>query len=711
MAFGGKVNLGLNGMTDALQFYPLINIWPMGHDLEIRSGSGGSTQRFSGRPPGGTNSPWDGYLDAATGELANPLPADFVSLLRIFYASAEVNPTSLAGQSWVADFTGTAGSAIIGGASIVQNRVGNRITFTWPDSTSNLYILFQTVTLSDPPRNIRIFRADWEALLDAGEYFNPEYIDKVRPASGVVRFMDWQSTNSNRTSRTFAEIPSIGHFNINSVNDPRITGGLPLAYIPAMANKVWSHPWVNIPNMLGTARTGVIDSVTAANPPVATSTKHGLSNGDIIIPYSFSGMIKSATVTMTIASPCVVSWTAHGMPDGHGVRFGGGTLPTGIIAGNTYYVKSGSTDSFNISATPGGAAINTSGSQSGTHTGTQELVRNKYTVANKTTDTFELSGGNSTGYSAGSAGYYTSPYSLSSITTEMALYAAHFRDNVRPELSTFFEFGNEMWNSIFDGFHWNAAQSRAKFANDANNRMQGYLAAHCMKTIRDTYGVGNRSRWKGVLATQTANTAVTDEMILGVNQYLTENPGLVFTDLFDYGAGTSYFNIGDGTWYSLANVATSRALIATSTQRFVDGLEPTKYAYYDRTVNAAISVDPAYFASQVSKFAAVGLQFIAYEGGYADDLTQLAGQVDYATFLEFFAATTKSAEAAAAQARMFAAWETFGIYPAKFTDMVPVSRYGSWGALAYPGDDTPLYREVVSQNDVPKSYRLVVNVV
>lgn len=74
------------------------------------------------------------------------------------------------------------------------------------------------------------------------------------------------------------------------------------------------------------------------------------------------------TVTLTIASPCVVTLSAHGMPDGHPIRFTTtGTLPTGLAINTTYYVKSPTANVFNVSATNGGAAINTSGSQSGTH--------------------------------------------------------------------------------------------------------------------------------------------------------------------------------------------------------------------------------------------------------------------------------------------------------------------------------------------------------
>lgn len=77
------------------------------------------------------------------------------------------------------------------------------------------------------------------------------------------------------------------------------------------------------------------------------------------------------TCTMTIATPCVVTKTGHGLVAGSRVSFSTtGALPTGITAGTGYYVlASGLTaDDFQISATSGGTAIDTSGTQSGTHT-------------------------------------------------------------------------------------------------------------------------------------------------------------------------------------------------------------------------------------------------------------------------------------------------------------------------------------------------------
>jgi len=82
------------------------------------------------------------------------------------------------------------------------------------------------------------------------------------------------------------------------------------------------------------------------------------------------------TVTITIASPGVVTDTAHGMSAGQKIKFTTtGALPTGLTAGTTYYVKTVSdANSYTVSATNGGSAINTSGSQSGTHTRDQILT-------------------------------------------------------------------------------------------------------------------------------------------------------------------------------------------------------------------------------------------------------------------------------------------------------------------------------------------------
>lgn len=72
--------------------------------------------------------------------------------------------------------------------------------------------------------------------------------------------------------------------------------------------------------------------------------------------------------TISIASPAEITLAGHGLAANHEVYFKtSGALPTGIVQYTHYYVKSPTEDTFNISAAAGGAAINTSGSQSGTH--------------------------------------------------------------------------------------------------------------------------------------------------------------------------------------------------------------------------------------------------------------------------------------------------------------------------------------------------------
>jgi hypothetical protein len=83
------------------------------------------------------------------------------------------------------------------------------------------------------------------------------------------------------------------------------------------------------------------------------------------------------TFTVTIASPAVFTMADHGLQVGSSfIPTTSGSLPTGLTAGNRYFVISAGfgVDSFQVSTTEGGAAVNTSGTQSGTHTATSNPV-------------------------------------------------------------------------------------------------------------------------------------------------------------------------------------------------------------------------------------------------------------------------------------------------------------------------------------------------
>lgn len=76
-------------------------------------------------------------------------------------------------------------------------------------------------------------------------------------------------------------------------------------------------------------------------------------------------------VTVTIASPAVFTANNHGLRVNDAIfLLTSGALPTGLAGGTIYWVASTglTTNTFSVTATPGGAIVNTSGTQSGTHT-------------------------------------------------------------------------------------------------------------------------------------------------------------------------------------------------------------------------------------------------------------------------------------------------------------------------------------------------------
>jgi hypothetical protein len=143
--------------------------------------------------------------------------------------------------------------------------------------------------------------------------------------------------------------------------------------------------------------TGTVTSVTCNGVAITTSgtcstigqvpgtaTNDNASSGNVgeYIATSSIGSSQTSTVTITIASPAVITWTANGFVnspiDGNvctPVNFTTtGALPTGLTAGTTYYVIGSTitTNTFEVATSVAncvaGTAVNTSGTQSGTQT-------------------------------------------------------------------------------------------------------------------------------------------------------------------------------------------------------------------------------------------------------------------------------------------------------------------------------------------------------
>jgi len=119
--------------------------------------------------------------------------------------------------------------------------------------------------------------------------------------------------------------------------------------------------------LLGVCGDGYFRRWSGGVSKVRASTATTLQKEGVIGPQTLG------ICTITNASPAVVTFNAHGFVAGDQVIFTAsdqgatGTLPTGITAGQIYFVISTGlmTNSFEFSATNGGAAINTTGAGNG----------------------------------------------------------------------------------------------------------------------------------------------------------------------------------------------------------------------------------------------------------------------------------------------------------------------------------------------------------
>jgi hypothetical protein len=135
---------------------------------------------------------------------------------------------------------------------------------------------------------------------------------------------------------------------------------------------------VAVAQLLTSGQNVMANSVSVAIASDQTPSVTSLVSGAITNPSSTLTRPSSAvtaSVTATDASPCVFTWTSNPLVNGQTVILGGTTAPTGFTAGIVYYVVGVSGNNFNLAATLGGAAINS------TSTGTAVTATLTYAAA------------------------------------------------------------------------------------------------------------------------------------------------------------------------------------------------------------------------------------------------------------------------------------------------------------------------------------------
>jgi hypothetical protein len=136
---------------------------------------------------------------------------------------------------------------------------------------------------------------------------------------------------------------------------------------PQSANTIFAGP------ASGPVASAGFRALIGADLPVpSASTSGGVQSLTCATSNWFNTLSTSATsagISISIASPAVITLANSFVAGQHVVFSTTGSLPSGLTAGTTYYVIPAglSSSSFEVSATAGGLAVNTSGAQSGTH--------------------------------------------------------------------------------------------------------------------------------------------------------------------------------------------------------------------------------------------------------------------------------------------------------------------------------------------------------
>lgn len=120
--------------------------------------------------------------------------------------------------------------------------VDGEIWFDYEPNGENMVSIAFTSTdpndTGDYLRNFSLVKEDHIESLEAGEIFNPVWLDVI-DETHAVRFMDWMQTN-NSTVETWDDMPNVG--------DASWATGVPIEVMVELANQIGSEPWFNIPH-------------------------------------------------------------------------------------------------------------------------------------------------------------------------------------------------------------------------------------------------------------------------------------------------------------------------------------------------------------------------------------------------------------------------------------------------------------------------------
>ncbi|WP_157970861.1 hypothetical protein [Pseudogemmobacter bohemicus] len=180
------------------------------------------------------------------------IPPDLESIGTVMLTDMPEGAQDLAGR-YLVTWSGT-GEVGLGGLARNPRREGRRITFDYSPGPGLVDLRITASDPADPVRNIRVSRADREALLAAGEIFNPDFLARLQ-GIGLLRFMDWLQTNNS---------PLVTPEDRPKPDDYTWTRrGVPIEVVVQLANRLEADPWITLPHMGSDALFGEMAQVVA----------------------------------------------------------------------------------------------------------------------------------------------------------------------------------------------------------------------------------------------------------------------------------------------------------------------------------------------------------------------------------------------------------------------------------------------------------------
>lgn len=180
-----------------------------------------------------------GYLDADGWPVGIPPSLGSIGTVWDWGGSAS-DPAAAASRAgvYVLSYEGEGSLQIGGDVKILSSSPGRMVVQNLTGGTMVL-----NLSATDPKgtgdyiRDISLVRQEYEALHEAGQIFNPDWLAVVQDAR-ELRFMDWMEVNGV-TSASWEDRPQ--------VSDVSWSSGAPVEVMVALANQTGTEPWFTMP--------------------------------------------------------------------------------------------------------------------------------------------------------------------------------------------------------------------------------------------------------------------------------------------------------------------------------------------------------------------------------------------------------------------------------------------------------------------------------